>query len=151
MRICNSCDYKLATSKCIVCNNIVCFTCIIDKFKEGNTIELNEHGTCDLCYDIWYQNMIRKNKSELEIEDYLEIQKQKYIEYCLQTGSLMKCDNCGNIWDGNAQCRCWIDTYYIDEEENNYDLESQDDEEENFNPIVYGYEPTSVTEIMLFD
>ncbi len=20
---------------------------------------------------------------------------------------MMQCDNCGNIWDGNAQCNCW--------------------------------------------
>jgi hypothetical protein len=28
---------------------------------------------------------------------------------------LTKCDNCGNLWDGNAQCNCW--EYNFDENE----------------------------------
>jgi len=22
-----------------------------------------------------------------------------------------QCDNCGRIWDGNAQCNCWVDMF----------------------------------------
>ncbi len=22
-----------------------------------------------------------------------------------------QCDNCGRIWDGNAQCNCWVDVF----------------------------------------
>ena len=30
-------------------------------------------------------------------------------------GELMEqCGNCGNIWDGNAQCNCWQWNDYVD-------------------------------------
>ena len=25
---------------------------------------------------------------------------------------MVQCDNCGNIWDGNAQCNCYMDPFY---------------------------------------
>jgi len=36
-----------------------------------------------------------------------------------------QCDNCGNIWDGNAQCNCWQMNWYEEEEadESGYDTE----------------------------
>jgi hypothetical protein len=30
---------------------------------------------------------------------------------------LEQCDNCGNIWDGNAQCNCWQMNWYDEEAE----------------------------------
>ena len=39
------------------------------------------------------------------------------IEYLIEIGSLFKCENCGNIWDGNAQCNCWTFEDIIDYEE----------------------------------
>jgi hypothetical protein len=35
----------------------------------------------------------------------------------------MQCENCGNIWDGYAQCHCWQWDYPLPEEdsESGYD------------------------------
>ena len=41
-------------------------------------------------------------------------------------GELMEqCDNCGNIWDGNAQCNCWQINH--EEEDHAADEEADDD------------------------
>lgn len=45
------------------------------------------------------------------------IDKKEYTEYLIEIGSLFKCENCGNIWDGNAQCNCWTFEDIIDYEE----------------------------------
>jgi hypothetical protein len=36
---------------------------------------------------------------------------------------MMQCENCGNIWDGYAQCHCWQWDYPLPEEdsESGYD------------------------------
>jgi hypothetical protein len=42
-------------------------------------------------------------------------------------GELMEqCDNCGNIWDGNAQCNCW-QINHEEEEDQAADEEADDD------------------------
>ena len=41
---------------------------------------------------------------EEEEEEYMEI-------------PLVKCGNCGNMWDGAAQCNCWGLDFYEEEEE----------------------------------
>ena len=34
--------------------------------------------------------------------------KEKMTQIETENGEwLEQCDNCGNIWDGNAQCNCW--------------------------------------------
>jgi hypothetical protein len=44
---------------------------------------------------------------------------------------LEQCDNCGNIWDGNAQCPCWqINHEEEEDEEDQEDDEDQEDEED---------------------
>lgn len=35
---------------------------------------------------------------------------------------MMECDNCGNIWDGYAQCNCWQMDYY-ESDESGYESE----------------------------
>lgn len=36
------------------------------------------------------------------------IQQYTYdFDDVLHYHGLVQCDNCGNIWDGNAQCNCW--------------------------------------------
>ena len=37
---------------------------------------------------------------------------------------LEQCDNCGNIWDGNAQCPCWQINHEEEDEEDQEDDES---------------------------
>lgn len=38
---------------------------------------------------------------------YIKITQEKVFNLWLEDNSLIKCENCGNIWDGNAQCNCW--------------------------------------------
>lgn len=148
INICNSCEYKLSCRKCFLCKQYVCFSCIIDKFNNDN---VNDNGTCYSCYNQWDINM-QNNYSIHEINEYLQEQEKKYTDYCLSNGTLVQCENCGNIWDGNAQCNCWleINLYESSEEETISQLNIDYNNEDNFNPIIYGYEPTSVTEINLF-
>jgi hypothetical protein len=45
-------------------------------------------------------------------------------------GELMEqCDNCGNIWDGNAQCPCWQINH---DEEDEYQADEQADSESGY-------------------
>ena len=44
-------------------------------------------------------------------------------------GELMEqCDNCGNIWDGNAQCNCW----QINHEEEDQAADEQEDSDSGY-------------------
>lgn len=36
---------------------------------------------------------------------------------------LEQCENCGNIWDGYAQCNCWQMNYYESDDESGYDTD----------------------------
>lgn len=159
--ICMSCDYNYGYNTCVNCNKNVCFSCIIDKFTECDDIEINENGTCDLCYDIWKEKQINNGKTIEDIEIFENNQSHKYMQYALENGIFVKCDNCGYIWDGNAQCNCWMDYEYEsidinslelnDYTDNEYTDNESDFSEESFNPLMYGFEPTSVTDIRLFD
>ena len=75
----------------------------------------------ELCYPCEEENMHDEN-----------------IEYLIEIGHLTQCENCGNIWDGNAQCNCWIFEYIL------YILEH---EEEN----IRSCSPISVTENLDYD
>ena len=46
---------------------------------------------------------------------------------------LEQCDNCGNIWDGNAQCPCW----QINQEEEEEDHEEEDQEDDDYSDSGY--------------
>lgn len=37
---------------------------------------------------------------------YQDIISDEHINHLIETHMLTKCSNCGNIWDGNAQCNC---------------------------------------------
>jgi hypothetical protein len=52
--------------------------------------------------------------------DVLEDESEIYgtIAY-LKKNDLIKCENCGNIWDGCAQCNCWQWSEYKNENEDN--------------------------------
>jgi hypothetical protein len=66
----------------------------------------------------------------------------------LEIGELVSCENCGNIWDGHAQCNCWqwneifSDSYnsddgYTDSE----NFTDSDDCDSDFDPVIYGGDP----------
>ena len=64
-----------------------------------------------------------------------DIINDEYVEHLIDIGHLTRCENCGNIWDGNAQCNCW--TFEdIDEHEVEY---------------IRSNSPVSVTEILNYD
>jgi hypothetical protein len=46
-----------------------------------------------------------ENKSENKMRDKKERKRMVQIE--VNGEWLEQCDNCGNIWDGYAQCNCW--------------------------------------------
>jgi hypothetical protein len=48
---------------------------------------------------------------------YQDIISEEYIDHLIKTHMLTQCGKCGNIWDGNAQCCCYI----FDEPEHNTD------------------------------
>jgi len=61
---------------------------------------------------------------------------EEYIEHLIEIGHLTQCENCGNIWDGNAQCNCWTFDDIFDNED---DI------------IERPYSPVSVTEIINYN
>ena len=69
----------------------------------------------------------------IEIED-----NRAYLLRDIDLGYLEVCHNCGNIWDGNAQCNCW-----------QWDEELS--ENSDYDPIIYGFEPISVCDILELD
>ena len=71
----------------------------------------------------------------MEIEDEI-----MWTIRSLQNGTLVKCDACGNIWDGNAQCNCW-----------QWNLDEELSETSDYDPMVYGADPVSVCDIIKLD
>ena len=54
-----------------------------------------------------------------------ELIKEKEMTLIEVNGEwLEQCDNCGNIWDGNAQCPCWQINHEEEDEEDQEDDES---------------------------
>jgi len=56
------------------------------------------------------------NSSE-EHEIYLMEDEDNLIHTInqIEQGQLIVCNNCGNIWDGNAQCNCWQWNYILEQ------------------------------------
>lgn len=60
--------------------------------------------------DLVVRSLIAKPKmNKIEILFFLSgHKKEKMTQIETENGEwLEQCDNCGNIWDGNAQCNCW--------------------------------------------
>jgi len=55
--------------------------------------------------------------SDEEHETYLMEDEDNLIHTINQVeqGQLIVCNNCGNIWDGNAQCNCWGWNYILEQ------------------------------------
>ena len=79
--------------------------------------------------------------NQIEINLMAEEDNRMYLIIELDAGRLVSCDNCGNIWDGNAQCNCW--------EWQDFDEELT--ETSDYDPIIYGVDPTSVVDILKLD
>jgi hypothetical protein len=91
----------------------------MNRCKNCNTLLTDDIAYSDeLCYPCEEENMHDEN-----------------IEYLIEIGHLTQCENCGNIWDGNAQCNCWTFEDILE------------DEEEYIRPSS----PVSVTEILNYD
>ena len=51
-------------------------------------------------------------------KDRLKTRQTKEMPQIEVDGEMMEqCANCGNIWDGYAQCNCWQINHYEDEQE----------------------------------
>ena len=96
--MCHICVKNTSQQNCKQCDKPMCLDIIC--------IDLQDNNLCSKCY--------HKN-SEIQLKEQLE------------NGSLVQCDNCGNIWDGNAQCNCWFDQDWNDD--------ISDSDEENINEL----------------
>lgn len=83
--LCYICKTNKTEQQCIQCQNNMC-----------QNISCKDYNTNNLCYLCFQKN------NKLEEERLISI------------GALTKCENCGNVWDGNAQCHCWFDSYWSD-------------------------------------
>jgi len=74
----------------------------LDKNKLNCYLEKNNHNEIKqyLSYDL--QNMVFNRILKIKL-----LQK-KVHELWLEEHNLIECDGCGRIWDGNAQCDCWL-------------------------------------------
>lgn len=85
---------------CEYCDQDICQKCI----------KKDDYILCGPCSEQFLTNLIRKE----------DIDNNK---------RLIQCNNCGNRWDGNAQCNCYL---YLDYDEsnftNNYEVEETDEE-----------------------
>jgi len=79
------------------------------KFYYSIPYKLNE-PVCHYCV----------NKEE-NIEEYIY----------LKSNDLIKCDNCNNIWDGCAQCNCYMYSEYHDNVDNTIEEEKEEKEEKS--------------------
>jgi hypothetical protein len=76
-----------------------------------------------------------------ELELMTEEDNRMYLIIELEAGRLVRCDDCGNIWDGNAQCNCW----------QWQDFDEELTETSDYDPIIYGADPTSVVDILKYE
>jgi hypothetical protein len=53
-------------------------------------------------------------KTDFDIFEMQHLDYDRNTIEQLYRGSLMQCDKCKNIWDGNAQCPCWQDLDIFD-------------------------------------
>jgi hypothetical protein len=69
-----------------------------------NDFENNIVKIIDIVKDIMIENIKNDNRFTYVDDDHIKV-KWWHLK------SLVKCENCGNIWDGFAQCTCWMDDY----------------------------------------
>lgn len=74
---------------------------------------LRQHNIPDeISAKIIYEYDTVRHPCAFMIENHFE--EKDYLNYLLESGELIQCDNCGHIWDGNAQCNCyqsWCESY----------------------------------------
>ena len=74
----------------------------LNKNKLNSYLKINNHNEIKqyLSYDL--QNMIFNRILRIK-----QLEK-KVHELWLEEHDLIECNGCGRIWDGNAQCDCWL-------------------------------------------
>ena len=90
--LCNVCVEETRgfyRNKCDYCENYTCYECFDNDIKEY----LNKY-ICLSCYEEWFN--IQESNIKIEIMLIKEI--------------LVRCRYCGNIWDGNGECTCYLVT-----------------------------------------
>jgi hypothetical protein len=95
----------------------------------NNCKECNTELTDDIKYTDDYCCPCYEKKTD---DDY-----EKHIQHLLETGEMIQCEYCGNIWDGHAQCNCWEWTNIFHDDEEEYDNDY--------------FEPTSVADVYILD
>ena len=87
----------------------------------------NPHYKIDLIFRLLLDDILYADKMDIEQQEYIDKQEQHNIDMEEEEEEeeeipLMECDNCGNKWDGAAQCNCW--GLYFEEEEDESGYES---------------------------
>ena len=70
-----------------------------------NIIKNNKIIPKSLPFDLKYKIYKKVCKIKLIINKVEKIKHQNYLD----DNNLIECDDCKRIWDGNAQCPCWLD------------------------------------------
>ena len=107
------------------CKKLACKSCI-EKWHETKSrcIVCRKPETSLNNYIVFYQG-----EDETGIEHILQENEQFLMEFeesqmktilDLELGKLIKCEYCGNIWDGNAQCNCYQMNDYYDYYDDTY-------------------------------
>lgn len=108
------------------------------KFYYSIPCKLNE-PVCQLCVngDVTTQNL----DNEKDSKSINEMSDAEMVIY-LRENDLIKCNNCGNIWDGCAQCNCWSnDMYYGSYTNADADADTDTDTEPYAEPEQYTEDP----------
>ncbi len=112
---CNCCNKNDSESRCYICSKPMCNACkIIKTLNYDNRGVGNDWGTCKDCYEPWVYWMREIGKTDFDIFEMQHTEYDRNTIEQLYRGSLMQCDKCKYIWDGNAQCPCWQDLDIFD-------------------------------------
>ena len=88
---------------------------------------------CGECHNEFYEhsNVFHKTDNEneyhclsccinfIEPNEPIFCPNKNCINNVMGIDGLVKCTNCGNVWDGFAQCTCWQDEVYFTEDTEN--------------------------------
>jgi hypothetical protein len=85
----------------------------------------NEHTKSYRDYNIFWDELTNELKKTHVVTENRYFSNAHFERYIVKFDSLthpygiplMECENCGNMWDGAAQCNCWGLNFYEEEEE----------------------------------
>ena len=73
---------------------------LIKCYKCSNCWHGYKRCECDSLENSSKEEELDENNLENNLETDSDYTKDYFDDF-------VKCDNCGNIWDGNSQCNCW--------------------------------------------